>query len=341
VLGAFRLDAIIEKSMTYLFPESMDMYLYDTSTSEKKDLLYYLRADKTKDAAMAGETAKIDSGLEYTNMLDLAGLKWLVLYKATPDYIASRATWRPWGILAIGLLLTCALAAYLVSNTRRAQQLQAFTKHLGNAREEERTALSRELHDQVGQSLTAIGINLNIVRSQMNANSPALATARLNESLKLVEEVTGSIRNFMTDLRSPVIDAYGLTAALRWYAEKFSLNTGIAVALHETEPISGLTTETANTLFRITQEALTNVAKHSQATRADIVVASDSGTIRLTISDNGNGFNAGRLQKTDTHGGWGLITMNERATSIQGRCRVVSQPGRGTRIEVEVPLGDY
>ncbi|TET51460.1 MAG: response regulator [Anaerolineales bacterium] len=216
---------------------------------------------------------------------------------------------------------------------RRTKELRALTARLAEAEEEHRRRIAQELHDQVGQNLTALGINLNIVRSQLENGENGPIAARLEDSLAIIEQTTERIRDLMADLRPPVLDDYGLVAAVRWYCEQFSSRTGIETTVEGDDPDPRLPTAIETALFRVAQEALTNVTKHSQATQVTVSVTDKGNLVRLVIADNGVGFDA-----TDTppRGGWGLLTMTERAEAAGGRCRIISGRGKGTQIIVEV-----
>jgi len=217
-----------------------------------------------------------------------------------------------------------------------AERLRALTAQMAEVAEAERQRLARELHDQVGQNLTALGINLNIVRTQMPEETAAPVRSRLDDSLSLVEQTAARIRDVMANLRPPVLDDYGLVAALHWYREQFTRRTDIAIAVEGEEPVPRLAARVENALFRIAQEALTNVAKHAQATQVTVTVEVDSGTLRLAVADDGIGFDPAHPAEPDGGRGWGLLTMTERAEAVGGRCRIESYPGQGTRVIVEV-----
>ncbi|UCC86774.1 MAG: PAS domain-containing protein [Anaerolineales bacterium] len=217
-----------------------------------------------------------------------------------------------------------------------AERLRALSTQLAEVAEAERQRLARELHDQVGQRLTALGINLNIIRSQMPEETEEAIRSRLDDSLSLVEQTAERIRNVMVNLRPPVLDDYGLVAALHWYAEQFASRTGIAVAVEGTEPVLRLAMSIESALFFIAQEALTNVAKHAQATNVTITVRVQGQALRLVIGDDGIGFNPGTMTKSGGGHGWGLLTMTERAEAAGGHCRIESVPGQGTQVIVEV-----
>jgi PAS domain S-box-containing protein len=218
----------------------------------------------------------------------------------------------------------------------RTERLRALTAQLADVTETERQQLARELHDQVGQNLTALGINLNIVMMQMHREPAAAVQSRLEDSLSLVEQTAEQVRDVMAHLRPPALDDYGLAAALRWYGEQFAQRTGISVVVESEESIPRLATRAENALFRIAQEALTNAAKHARATHVRVVMTMGAGTLRLVVADNGIGFDP--LHQAETYGdrGWGLLTMAERAEAVGGHCRIVSALGKGTQVIVEV-----
>ncbi|HHX63460.1 MAG TPA: sensor histidine kinase, partial [Chloroflexi bacterium] len=145
----------------------------------------------------------------------------------------------------------------------------------------------------------------------------------------------------MADLRPPVLDEYGLLAALQWEGARLEGRTGIGVDVvgSETEPRLNLWVETA--LFRIAQEALTNVVKHAQATHVDVALSTEDDTLRMIVADNGVGFDPQQAREMDGDGGWGLRTMVERAEAIGGSCHVESRPGEGTRVIVQVSRQQY
>jgi signal transduction histidine kinase len=218
---------------------------------------------------------------------------------------------------------------------RSTRRLRALTSQLAEVSEAERQRLSQELHDQVGQNLTTLGINLNIIKAEIGGMASVSLLSRLVDSLALVEQTTERIRDVMAELRPPVLDDYGLAAALRWYGRIFSQRTTIKVSVKGEELNPRLPTRMENAFFRIAQEALNNVAKHAQANRVVVSLGENQGTVRLVISDNGTGFDPVHVVENDDIGGWGLLSMTERAEAEGGRCRIESGAG-GTSVFVEV-----
>ncbi len=216
-------------------------------------------------------------------------------------------------------------------------RLKAISAQLAEVEDLERQRLSRELHDQVGQNLTALGINLNIIQMQMPEEISESVRYHLEDSLTLVEQTTERIRDVMADLRPPVLDDYGLVAALRWYGEKIARRIEIPISIVGEEPSPRLDSHVENALFRIVQEALTNIAKHARASYVRISMDVEPEILHLTVLDDGVGFDPEITIQPEIGGGWGLLSITERAEAVGGRCQIVSAPNQGTRIIIEVP----
>jgi len=228
-----------------------------------------------------------------------------------------------------------------VEKTLREQQekLRTLSVQLSEAEESERRRIARELHDQVGQNLTVVGINLNVLTSLLPAEGMNPVPARLLEdSATLVEQTTEYTRSLMSDLRPPDMDDYGLVASIRWYSERFSLRTGVEVVMEGEEIRPRPAAAVENNLFRIVQEVLTNIGKHARARTVRIGIDAAEGRLRLRIEDDGVGFDPSRVKQAGEHHGWGLMTMAERAEGIGGRFTLESREGRGTVVSVEVTL---
>jgi PAS domain S-box-containing protein len=215
------------------------------------------------------------------------------------------------------------------------EQLRNFAKRLAEAEEIERQKIARELHDQVGQNLTALGINLSILRNQLSGALTGQTDARLNDSMSILAETAKKIRDVMSDLRPSVLDDYGLMAAIRWLSERISTRTGLTIRVEGLDTKVDFSSETEITLFRIAQELLTNITKHAKATEVSIRLESMDGRIQFIISDNGIGFDPTALGQTG-ESRWGLLNVRERTDAIDGILTIASRPGQGTRIVIEV-----
>jgi signal transduction histidine kinase len=159
---------------------------------------------------------------------------------------------------------------------------------------------------------------------------------RLNDSLALVEQTVGVIRNVMAELQPPVLHDYGLSAALRWYAARLADRAGLAVAADANDLSARLDRMAEVTLFRVAQEALTNAVKHARAGQIGVSLREEAGLVVLTVADDGCGFRPGAPAEKDAHLHWGLLSMRERVEAIGGAFRIETAPGRGTRVVAEV-----
>jgi signal transduction histidine kinase len=227
--------------------------------------------------------------------------------------------------------ITVRLALQLIRRLEaQTAELGRVSWHMLEAQEATARRFSHELHDELGQQLTAMKTNLAAIESNGQVNP-----ARLADCLQLVDESIGNVRQMSQLLRPTILDDFGLEAGVRWLAEGFAARTGIEVGVQSN--YSGrLPDETETHLFRIAQEALTNVARHSGAKRVEIKLESADGEICLSIRDDGRGL----PPSGPNGGGMGLIGMRARARSAGGDVDVRSSPGGGVLIEVRVPLRD-
>lgn len=220
------------------------------------------------------------------------------------------------------------------TTARLLEQRRRFATHLVRAREEERAAIAREIHDELGHALTALKLDLAWMAKRLPANQPELAE-RVTALVGLADHTIAAARRLTTELRPGVLDEFGLPAALEWLGEQFSRRSGIPVAFAGELELPDAPAPIATTAFRIVQEALTNVARHAEAKRVEVSLRHRSGDLELTIRDDGQGFSPGARRRS---GSFGLIGMNERAMAVGGSLTLRSHPGRGTTIRVRLPL---
>ncbi len=209
---------------------------------------------------------------------------------------------------------------------RQTSELSRVSWHMLENQETTARRFSHELHDELGQSLTALKANLHGLEVRGAADRP-----RLVDCVSLVNEAIGNVRELSQLLHPTILDDFGLGAAIRWLSERFTERTGIEVD-YKSDFTGRLGDETETHLFRISQEALTNVARHSGATRVEIELRQRGGKIKLTIADNGRGLEPSEEQ------GMGLIGMRARARSAGGELKISSARGKGLTIEVEAPF---
>ena len=228
----------------------------------------------------------------------------------------------------------------LESELRASQtELRALANRLAAVEEEERARIARDLHDQAGQSLSALNMNLSAARTRLRSGATAQALDRIEAGMRLVTEVMDRLREAVADLRPTVLDDYGVVAALRAHAARFTRATGIAANVRGDESQPRLPGAVELALLRIAQEALTNVAKHARARRVGLVLSQSPGRVRLEIADNGVGFDPPLASAGAKQRHFGLLFMRERAMAAGGSCRVDSKPGAGTRVIVEFSGG--
>jgi len=237
----------------------------------------------------------------------------------------------------------CVIASDLSEAKRAEQDLRASSEQLRNlavrqlsVREEERARISREVHDELGQSLTAVKIDLAWLAGRLPKRNGQILDQmkkRIRSTLKLADSLIQSVRRISTELRPSVLDL-GLVAAVEWQVQEFQARTGIRCKLRLlTREVVASNVSTA--LFRILQETLTNVARHAKATRVEVVQQKQGDRLVLQIRDNGRGFDQTDPSLSKS---LGLLGMQERAAILGGRVNISSAPRKGTTVTASVPL---
>jgi signal transduction histidine kinase len=215
------------------------------------------------------------------------------------------------------------------------QTLQHLSRRILEAQEGERRAIARELHDELGQALQALKINL-----QTAQRAPQIISQRLEESIGIVDRTLQQVRNLSLDLRPSLLDDLGLIAALEWYIERHTQRTGILGHFAANPPDLRLPSTLETACFRVTQEALTNVARYAQARNVWIELSQQGARLQLRIRDDGVGFDSQTAQARAAQGtSFGLLGMRERVELVGGHFEVMSAPGRGAEIRANFPLG--
>lgn len=230
-----------------------------------------------------------------------------------------------------------------ISDRKRAEEdLRSYSarllftsRRLLDIQESERRRLASDLHDHVGPNLTALGLNLELLEDSLNAGAQSAAEGVIHESRRLLQATAGALRGVMSELRPQVLADYGLMAALRTLADGFSHATGIEILVRGTDGSKRLPDNVELAMFRIAQEALNNVAKHSRAGRAEIGLADAGELAVMEIRDDGAGFDRNLLEAQPGTSGWGLIIMRERAEVAGARFSLEAAPGRGVLVRVE------
>ncbi len=217
------------------------------------------------------------------------------------------------------------------------RQERKYLSQIIETQENERKRISRELHDEIGQALTAIKFNLDMIEKDLPENFPAL-TERLEETKSLSRQTITAMRQLSMDLRPTMLDDLGLIPTLRWYIQNFSNRMNIPSRFEATGFDEKLPAQIETAFYRIIQEALSNVAKHSGANLVDISLEKRDATIYASVIDHGKGFDLDKvLHPESLERGFGIIGMQERVSLLGGRITINSNPGAGTHIRIEVP----
>ena len=221
---------------------------------------------------------------------------------------------------------------------RTLDRVRTLSRRLEAIREEERTRIARELHDELGTGLTCLKIDLSRLLTNKgdagNQKGRRRADAKIRSMVEFVDETIRSVQRIVSELRPAVLDDLGLVAAIEWQAQDFESRTGIPCVCSFSHEDLKVEAERATVIFRICQEALTNVARHAAATAVDIRLDAQNGWITLSVRDNGRGISKGKLSDPRS---LGLLGMRERAVLLRGNVTISGHPGRGTTVTLHLP----
>ncbi len=212
--------------------------------------------------------------------------------------------------------------------------LRELTAHIQNVREEERSNIAREIHDELGQQLTVLKMDISWLSKKLEHPGENVKE-RLNGLLEMIDNTVRSVRRISSELRPSMLDDLGLPAAIEWHAHEFSKRSGIRIHTQVETGDLKLPAKTGITLFRIFQECLTNVARHSEASEVRVRLFLEGKELQLEITDNGRGFLQKEIEKKKT---LGILGIKERVSLIRGKYSIESKPGKGTVVLVSVPF---
>lgn len=235
------------------------------------------------------------------------------------------------GALAIGRDITALKEAERRLQESR-EQLRQLAAYRDTVREEERKYIARELHDELGQFLSALRMQASMLRMRFGTDNPALID-HVNGMIQLVDDNIQVVRNISTALRPAMLDL-GIVAALEWLAQEFEEYSGVPCDLRVMKQADDMEEHCATTLFRVVQESLNNVMRHAGAKRVAIQLVRTGAHYRLKVSDDGKGFDPDTVSKKSL----GLVGMRERVLMLGGDIRIASEPGSGTALEVDIPV---
>ncbi len=221
---------------------------------------------------------------------------------------------------------------------RTTEQLRQLSAHLQSAREDERIRVVREIHDELGQMLTAVRMDLDLIERDLphpnGSTGPDDITACLRSAKGVVDDSIRKMHEIIRELRPEILDSLGLGEAIEWQAQEFQRRSGIDCQL-SIEKETELDRDRSTAVFRIFQEALTNVARHAQATRVQVLLKREYSQIVLTVRDDGRGFDENNVPNSSA---LGILGMRERALVFGGQVDLQSAPGEGTTVQVNIPL---
>lgn len=217
---------------------------------------------------------------------------------------------------------------------RSKQELQELGAASEVTREQEKSRIARELHDELGQALTMMRMDVAWCKANLAQASPS-APAKLDRMETLLKTTVAATRRIASDLRPLMLDDLGLVPALEWLVQNMSQRAGIACDFSIDDPAVALPPAQSTAVFRIVQEALTNIAKHARATHAEVALRNEGSMLQIAISDDGVGFSADDPRKPES---FGLLGLRERISLLRGTASIDSTPGRGTTIVVRLPL---
>jgi len=221
--------------------------------------------------------------------------------------------------------------------SQKAGQLQQLLTETVNIQERERQRIAQDMHDGTNQLLIGAMLELKSARERLNSGNLAQAEDSLETVQNILHRVEAEIKRIVYDLRPPTLDALGLAPALRRYADRFERYSGIPSAIQITgEPVR-FSSQIEICVYRLMQEALQNVSAHAQATQAGVSLVFSEDSLRLGVTDDGQGFDLAAMQQ-DHHSSFGLLSMRERAQSLGGQLEIKTKPKQGTQIELTVPI---
>jgi len=227
-----------------------------------------------------------------------------------------------------------------LSVQRYQNDLKRLSSKILKTQEEERRHLSRELHDELGQELTALKMDLNSIENHLSADMKTELSDRLEEANQLVDKLLNQIHEIALDLRPKMLDDLGLKPTLNWFCKMYSKRHNIKVQFEMEYTEGPIDSETSTVVYRVTQEALNNIAKHANAKKVNIEISAYENFLQLQIIDDGAGFELDKIQSRPLEQkGYGLISMNERVTDLNGTFNIESAPGKGTQLLVRLPAG--
>ena len=266
-------------------------------------------------------------------MIRKDGSETIIEWTATPVHNGMEVT----GIQFIGRDITLRKKAEAALRKSH-EELRSLSKHLESAREQERMTIAREVHDDLGQALTAIKFDLAWLKRKMGSTDPEQMEEKIDMSIQMTNAAVQSVKQIASRLRPELLNDLGLEAAMEWYMDDFRKRTGIATQLKiDLGPLADgdIPNDLCISVFRVFQEALTNVARHSGATKLFVNFKYVGGGLQLWVHDNGQGIDQEAVNTTES---FGLVGIRERINALDGEMQITGGPGEGTTLEIKLPL---
>jgi PAS domain S-box-containing protein len=280
---------------------------------------------------------------EVRNFVDQTNGEWADFKTRVKDGRIIDTTWATvqlsdGTVIGIGRDITESKRAEEVLRTT-SEQLRALSASLQTAREEEGARIARELHDELGSALTSLKWDLEeivkLCSGKGNQKDFSILRKKIEDMMWLVDATINTVRRISSELRPVILDDLGLVAAIEWQAQQFEARTGINCQFDSFVENIDLSRQQATAIFRIFQEALTNILRHAQATRVSIMIDEEEGELVLEVKDNGRGIAEDERKSSQS---FGLIGMQERAHLVGGRLEITGVTGKGTVLTIRVPI---
>lgn len=372
VAGAFRVGEMIERSFKTISPKGLNVYLYDISPSgQLKPLYSHLSRLSREDAQGGTEETSPPHGLEASYAFGVADRMWLVKTRPIEKYFAHIKDWHAWVILGVGMLFSMLVIFFFknsityaakvegyadkltIEDTKRrhaentlrskkdeldllTEELHSLTIEMSLIEEKERKVLSEKLHEDIGQNLSLINLNLITLINESDQNDARQKTL-FTDTKELLRMTIKATRSLNSSLYPALPAGTSVADAIRWYAEIFFKEGDISVSFSIGAGVESVPYEARELLLRVTRELFQNITKHSEAKNVDVTINTDAESLEFRVIDDGHGFSQDEI-KFKRGRGIGLMLMRERVKHMKGVLNIDSYPGKGTSVEVTVPL---
>ena len=241
-------------------------------------------------------------------------------------------------VVAVGYIVSLVLnqRKFIAKQQESYDQLRELSARIQKVREEERLKIAQEIHDELGQMLTVAKLYLSVLPQQKNGKAPSREVKkRVNSVVKMIDDSINIVKGIAYELRPIVLDDMGVREAIEWEGKNFQAKTGIVCSVSSQGEEIQLAKDRAVALFRIFQEAMTNVARHAEATRVSVNITSNKTQILMKVSDNGKGMETSAMGKKKS---LGIVGMKERAMFLGGELSVATENGSGTTVTLRIPI---